>query len=92
MRPYHREEKDWTTSILKRGSCFKTFDNINLSYVGIYMILSLRNKQLRKEHTDPELARVLTDLINVLVPWVVLQTSPHSNSSFHPKIKKITSL
>lgn len=52
------------------------------------MILSLRNKQLRKEHTDRELARVLTDLINVLVPWVVLQTSPHSNSSFHPKIKK----
>ena len=56
------------------------------------MILSLRNKQLRKEHTDRELARVLTDLINVLVPWVVLQASPHSNSSFHPKIKKITSL
>lgn len=56
------------------------------------MILSLRNKQLRKEHTDRELARVLTDLINVLVPWVVLQASPHSNFSFHPKIKKITSL
>ena len=56
------------------------------------MILSLRNKQLRKEHTDRELARVLTDLINVFVPWVVLQASPHSNSSFHPKIKKITSL
>ena len=40
------------------------------------MILSLRNKQLRKEHTDRELARVLTDLINVLVPWLVLQAPP----------------
>ena len=56
------------------------------------MILSLRDKQTRKEHTDRELARVLTDLINVLVPWLVLQASPHSNSSFHSKIKKITSL
>ena len=56
------------------------------------MILSLRNKQLRKEHTDRELAGVLTDLINVLVPWLVLQVSPHYNSSFHSKIKKITSL
>ena len=71
---------------------FKTFNNINLSDVGIYMILSLRNKQLRKEHTDGKLARVLTDLINVLVPWLVLQASPHSNFSFHSKIKKITSL
>ena len=71
---------------------FKTFNNINLSDVGIYMILSLRNKQLRKEHTDRKLARVLTELMNVLIPWLVLQASLHSNSSFHSKIKTITSL